>query len=161
LGESSRLETNHEVMETLIAAARSFPETRLELTPLPDPSAELALVASEAKSVPKSSLNILWGDSYQLTQFILKWNLRPTLAGFTSLFVNELARRNGLRAYGVRLAIRRRTKINQIHSGNVQSLIPRQLAAPKIAPAQPTDIEPKLQLETHDETPSVAKVPAA
>ncbi len=76
---------------------------------------------------------VLWEDSSSYTHFLLRWNARPRAGGLSAVFADELIRRRGLRAYGVRLTDRRRSKINQIHSGNIHALIPRQLDKPEAA----------------------------
>lgn len=77
---------------------------------------------------------ILWEDSSDYTHFLLKWSARPVKpSALAAIFIDELKRRHGLRAYGVRLPERRRSSVNQIHSGNIHALVPRQLDKPEAA----------------------------
>jgi hypothetical protein len=76
---------------------------------------------------------VLWEDSADFTQFLLKWNARPKVFSLSRVFAEELFRRQGLKVYGVRLPVRRRSKVNQIHSADVRALAPR-----------PLDVEPDI-----------------
>ena len=71
-----------------------------------------------------------WFDSGDYTQLILKWQLRPQMSMLSQVFVDEVRRRQGLRAYGVRVGAKRRSRINQNHS-NVLQLQPRALDVAK------------------------------
>lgn len=90
------------------------------------PQIETLIQEKRALEPAPSPLRRLWEETGDFTQFLLRWQARPRVFTLTQIFVDELRRRHGLRAYGVKVA-RRRSKINQIHSSEAKLLEPRQL----------------------------------
>lgn len=88
----------------------------------------------ETKREPESPFRVLWEDSGDYTHFLIAWDARPKAASITQVFADEFHRRRGLRAYGVRVSSRRRSKVNQITT-SVAPLEPRRLGLAKPAAA--------------------------
>ncbi len=102
----------------------------MESAPVPKQANQVETVIDEKRSLDVDAKPLrLWEESGDYTLFLISWCARPKHFSITQVFVDELRRRQGLKAYGVRVAPRRRSKINQLTSG-LELLKPRELVDP-------------------------------
>ena len=116
----SRLETESGLVESLIQAARAIPATHLTVP------VRISSVAESGSASPK--FIVLWENSFELTQFILKRDAKEQVFSLESVFNDDMKRRRGLRAYGIKIQSKR-SKINRSGSGaKIHALLPRLLS---------------------------------
>jgi hypothetical protein len=77
---------------------------------------QVETLIKDARSLEKVEppYRVFWEDSGEYTQFLLKWNARPKVFSITQVFSDEMRRRRGLLAYGIRATAKRRSKVNQL-----------------------------------------------
>ena len=96
------------------------------MAPVTQQVPQVETLIKDARSLERvgSKVRVIWEESGAFTQALLQWNARPKVFSITQVFADEMQRRRGLRAYGVRAVQRRHSKINQLSTG-LKTLEPR------------------------------------